>query len=143
MMDAKVISRDICSGGDIKLSAGGSTFIYHRPRAGILLVTISGLDIGQFGTTTLDEISAAINRDGKIELFIDAQRSDGAVVAVSEEWTRFFASNREKLSRVHVLVGSEVLKLIVSIAQHLSRTGNLIQIHTSEEIFFQKLQAAG
>ena len=141
-MDAIVISRDICSGGDIRLSAGGSTFIYHRLRTGVLLITISGLDIGQFGTTTLDEISAAINRDGVLELFIDAQRSDGAVLAVSEEWTRFFAANREKLSRVHILVGSEILKLIVSIAQHLSRTGNLIQIHTAEDIFFQKLQAA-
>jgi hypothetical protein len=39
-----------------------------------------------------------------------------------------------------VLVGdSKVLQLTVAIAQHLSRTGNLIQIYSDAEIFSSKL----
>jgi hypothetical protein len=133
------IKREILPGGSVRLSSGDCTFLYRRPRANVLHVTISGHDTGQFGTSTLDEIYAAINREGVIELFVDAREAFGAAVSVSDEWTRFFAQNREKLTRVYVLVGSKVLHLTVSIAQHLSRTGNLIQIYSAPEFFESKL----
>jgi hypothetical protein len=122
------------------LSSGDCAFLYRRVRSGVLLVTISGYDAGQFGTATLDEILTAIAREGKIELFVDARRATGAGVGVSEDWTRFFSTSREKLARVHVLVGeSKVLQLTIAIAQHLSRTGNLIQIYSNAENFSSKL----
>ena len=134
------IKREILPGGDVRLSSGDCVFLYQRQRPGVLLITISGYDGGQFGTATLDEILTAINREGKLELFVDAREASGAGVGVSEDWTRFFATNQEKLSRVHVLVGgSKVLQLTVAIAQHLSRTGNLIQIYSDALIFNKKL----
>jgi hypothetical protein len=138
-MNALEIKREILPGGDIKLSSGDCTFVYHRPRPGVLHVTISGNDTGQFGTSTLDEVRAAINREGAIELFVDAREAFGAAVSVSDEWTRFFSLNKENLSRVHVLVGSKVVRLTVAIAQHLSRTGNLIQIYSDPDLFNGKL----
>jgi hypothetical protein len=140
MTAAFEIKREILPGGDIRLSSGDCTFVYQRPRPGVLLVTISGYDAGQFGTSTLDEIHAAINREGILKLFVDAREARGAAVGVSDDWTRFFSLNREKLSRVHVLVGgSKVLQLTVAIAQHLSRTGNLIQIYSDADSFNDKL----
>jgi hypothetical protein len=134
------IKREILPGGDVRLSSGSCIFLYQRMRPEVLLVTISGYDSGQFGTATLDEILTAINREGKLELFVDAREASGAGVGVSEDWTRFFSTNQEKLSRVHVLVGgSKVLQLTVAIAQHLSRTGNLIQIYSDALIFNKKL----
>lgn len=139
-METSEIKREILPGGNIRLSSGDCVFLYQRPRAGVLHVTISGYDNGQFGTATLDEILTAINREGKIELFVDAREASNASVGVSEDWTRFFSANREKLKRVHVLVGeSKVLQLTIAIAQHLSRTGNLIQIHSEAESFNAKL----
>jgi hypothetical protein len=142
-MEAPEIKREILPGGDIRLSSGDCTFLYQRPRAGVLYVTISGYDTGQFGATTLDEILAAINREeAGLELFVDAREAFGAAVSVSDEWTRFFSANREKLRRVHVLVGSKVVYLTVAIAQHLSRTGNLIQIYSDSDLFLSKLGGA-
>ena len=139
-MSSSEIKREILPGGDVRLSSGDSTFLYQRPRPGVLRVSISGYDAGQFGTATLDEILTAITREGKLELFVDAREASGAGVSVSEDWTRFFSANREKLSRVHVLVGdSKVLQLTVAIAQHLSRTGNLIQIYSDSQTFNSKL----
>jgi hypothetical protein len=139
-MDVSEIKREILPGGDIRLSSGNCTFLYQRRRPSVLQVTISGYDAGQFGTATLDEILTAINREGKIELFVDARDATGTATGVSDDWTRFFSANREKLSRVHVLIGeSKVLQLTVAIAQHLSRTGNLIQIYSDPEIFGSKL----
>lgn len=139
-MGSSEIKREILPGGNISLSSGDCVFLYQRPRAGRLHVVISGYDNGQFGTATLDEILTAITREGKIELFVDARDASGASLKVSEDWTRFFSANRERLTRVHVLVGaSKVLQLTVSIAQHLSRTGNLMQIYSDPEIFNNKL----
>jgi len=139
MIASPEINRELLTGGNVRLTSDGCWFEYARPRPNVLFVTISGVDSGQFGTAPLDEISLAIARDGKIELFVDAREALGPAVSVSEDWTRFFANNRDKLSRVHVLVGSKVVGLTVAIAQHLSRTGNLIQIYSDPGTFVEKL----
>lgn len=140
MVDTE-IKRELLPGGTVLLSSDGCTFEYRRPRPNVLFVTISGLDSGQFGTAPLDEINLAIAREGRIEMFVDAREAVGPSVSVSEDWTRFFSTNRDKLSRVHVLVGSKVVSLTVAIAQHLSRTGNLIQIYSDPGIFTAKLES--
>lgn len=131
---AQEVKKEIAA-GQVKLSCGGCTFLYRRPKPGILHVVITGQDSGQFGTTTLDEIRAEIGRQCPLELFVDACEALGAAVSVSDEWTRFFSTHRSELSREHVLVGSKVLSLTVAIAQHLSRTGNLIQIYSDRDLF--------
>lgn len=135
------VSRELLPGGVVRLSSGKSTFEFARTRPGRLLVTISGMDKGQFGPSTLDEITAALHREGSLELFIDAREAVGVTASVSDEWTRFFSVQRTKLRRVHVLAGSKAVKLTVAIAQHLSRTGELIQIYSDPQIFDSRLQS--
>ena len=135
------VTRELLPGGVVRLSSGKSTFEFARTRPGRLLVTISGMDKGQFGPSTLDEITAALHREGSLELFIDAREAVGVTASVSEEWTRFFTVQRTKLRRVHVLAGSKAVKLTVAIAQHLSRTGELIQIYSDPQIFDSRLQS--
>ena len=137
------VSRTTLPDGRVKLEAGDCSFVYARPKPGVLLVTIAGYDTGQFGTTSLDEIRAELQRQQTLELFVDAREAFGATVSVSDEWTRFFTSNRERLKRVSVLVGSKAVYLTVAIAQHLSRTGSLIQIYSDAELFEARVGAAG
>lgn len=136
-MPGSEVKKEILSTG-VKLSAGDCTFVYQRLRPGVLSIVISGNDTGQFGTTTLDEIRSEIGRNRPVELFVDAREALGPAVSVSDEWTRFFSTHRADLSRVHVLVGSKVVYLTVAIAQHLSRTGNLIQIYSDPALFAAK-----
>jgi hypothetical protein len=135
------VSRSVDATGDVTLAAGSCRFVYKRLRPGALLVTITGHDTGQFGTTTLDEIRFELLRHRPLELFIDAREALGPAVSVSTEWTSFFSLNREQLRRVTVLVGSKVVELTVAIAQHLSRTGNLIQIYSDPETFSERVSA--
>ncbi len=133
------LTRTVGSDGSVTLTAGQCKFVYRRPLPGILDVEISGVDDGQFGTATLDELRLALMRDKPLELFVDTREALAPSVSVSEEWTRFFSDNRSDLKRVNVLVGSKVVSLTVAIAQHLSRTGNLIQIYSDSESFeFQR-----
>jgi hypothetical protein len=135
------VTREV-SEGHVQLAADDCRFVFRRLRPGALMVTIAGNDTGQFGSSTLDEIRLELLRHRPLELFIDAREAVGAAVSVSDEWTRFFSLNREHLTRVSVLVGSKVVRLTVAIAQHLSRTGNLIQIYSDPETFEARVAAA-
>lgn len=136
------ITRTFDPAGEVRLTAGSCTFTYRRLRPGALLVTITGHDVGQFGTATLDEIRLELLRHRPLELFVDAREALGPSVSVSSEWTRFFSLNQDQLRRVSILVGSKVVELTIAIAQHLSRTGNLMQIYTDPEIFQDRAKAA-
>jgi hypothetical protein len=136
------VRRETLSDGRVKLSSGGCDFVFSRVKPGVLLVTIAGYDTGQFGTASLDEIRLELQRHQPLELFVDAREADGATIGVSDEWTRFFTANRERLKRVSVLAGSKAVHLTVAIAQHLSRTGSLIQIYSDPELFDARVGAA-
>lgn len=136
----KSVTRELLPEGVVRLASGEATFEFARTRPGRLLVTISGMDKGQFGPSTLNEITTALEREGSLELFIDAREAAGVTASVSDDWTRFFSVQRSRLRRVHVLAGSKAVKLTVAIAQHLSRTGDLIQIYSDPQIFDDRLQ---
>jgi hypothetical protein len=125
----------ITTDGSTILESGNGKFCFRRLTPGALLVTISGNDQGQFGTSALDEIRLEILRHGRLELLVDAEQAELVTVEVSQEWTRFFATTREQLTRVSVLTGSKLINLTVAIAQHLSQTGNLIQIYSDRSLF--------
>jgi hypothetical protein len=141
-MNAAALQRQTLPDGRVQMSAGKGEFVFERLRPGVLLVTVSGMDMGQFGTATLDEIRLEMLRQRPVELFVDAEAAQVISVEVSREWTQFFSLNREQLRRVSVLVGSKAIELTVAIAQHLSQTGNLIQIYTDRELFAARVQAA-
>jgi hypothetical protein len=141
-MSMSGVIREATADGQVRLSAEGCSFLFRRLRPGALLVVIVGNDKGQFGTSTLDEIRMELLRQKPLELFIDARDAVGAAVSVSDEWTQFFSTNREHLRRVSVLVGSKVVHLTIAIAQHLSRTGSLIQITSDPEVFDARVTGA-
>jgi hypothetical protein len=136
-----MIERTTLADGRLQLAAGGCTFVYERIRNGAMLVTITGIDKGQFGTASLDEIRLEMLRHRPVELFVDASAAIAVSIDVSKDWTHFFSLNREHLKRVSVLVGSKALELTVAISQHLSQTGNLIQIYTDAELFQARVDA--
>jgi hypothetical protein len=131
--------REIRKDGTISLYSAGCTFVYQRLRAGVLLVTISGDDKGEFGMAPLQEVDAEIARGGPLALFVDTRAARGAATSVTEDWTAWFAANQKNLRAVTILATSKFVHLIVSIAKHLSRTGEMIRIHTDEATFDEAL----
>jgi hypothetical protein len=130
-IDMSEIQRKSSADGTVRLSARKCEFAFQHLKPGVLLVTIVGDDVGQFGSTTVDEVAAEHARFGKpLTLFFDLRQTQGPATSVMEMWTQWFANHRNNLRRVVLLVPPEsrVLHLSVSIAQHLSRTGELIHI---------------
>jgi hypothetical protein len=136
--ESSTIERALLSDGSVRLSSGRCTFSFRRLRPGALLVTIDGYDQGQFGAAPVDEAAAEFSRTSEpVRLYIDTRLASGPTTGVMETWTAWLAANRERLARVVVLVApeSKLLHLTVSIAQHLSRTGDLLQICGDEAEF--------
>jgi hypothetical protein len=121
--------------GRTELASDAGTFTFERLRPGVLLVTITGRDLGQFGQAALDEIRMEMLRHQPLELLVDAEGATMVASGVNQAWTQFFANNRNQLVRVGILAGTKFVNLVVSIAQHLSQTGNLIQIHADRAAF--------
>lgn len=131
--------------GSVWLIADDCSFRFERLRPGVLLVAIEGYDHGQFGPLAVDEIAAEFTRTSQpLQLYVDTSRASGPTTAVMETWIAWLAANRERLASVVVLVPpeSKLLHLTVSIAQHLSRTGDLLRI-CSEAEEFARLAANG
>lgn len=130
-MAVPVVDRQILTDGTVRLRSGDCTFTFRRLRPGAVLVTIDGYDHGQFGPATVDEVAAEFSRaPGAMRLYVDTRMASGPTSAVMETWTAWLATNRSRLASVMVLVPpeSKLLHLTVSIAQHLSRTGDLLRI---------------
>ena len=77
--------RELLPDGSVRLTSGESAFVFARPTAGVLLVTITGYDKGQFGTAALDEIGSVLRLGTRVHLFVDARNAIGATVRVSED----------------------------------------------------------
>ena len=125
------MNREVLEDGSVRLTDGSCSFLYERPAPGIIVLTISGDDRGQFGTATVDEVAAEFSRATQpLKLFVDTRNATGPTRDVMETWTAWFAANHSRLDRVLILVPpeSQLLHLTVSIAQHLSRTHGLIRI---------------
>jgi hypothetical protein len=142
-MNASPYTRAVLPDGSIQLASQQATFTFNRPRPGVLFVAIAGHDDGSFGSATLDEITAALNRERPITLFVDTRAALSVAPSVRSDWTRFFSSNRSNLLGVHVLTGSKAVHLTVAVAQHFSDTGNLIRIYSTPETFEAKLANEG
>lgn len=127
--------KQILPDGRSQFSSPTCTFVLESLTPAAMLIVISGTDTGQFGSSILDEIRAEIGRKGSVELFIDARAAVSASLHVSQEWRLFFTNNQRSLKHVHILVGSKFIELVVSIAQHLSRTGNLIKVYDNSMVF--------
>lgn len=74
----------------------------ERPRPGVVLMTMSGVDTGEHGRAPFlaleDDVAA-----GPVEIFIDARHGRAASAAVSGEWAMFFRNRRAHITRVHML----------------------------------------
>src|SRR5258705_13404421 len=136
------LSREVTPDGAVVLRAGRAAFHFRRLRPGALEVRVEGVDSGQFGSATLDEIALALVRERPLELFVDASAASMPAVSVSREWTRFFSLNQKELKRVSVLVSSKSVELAIAIAKHLSDTGKLIQIYSDAQLYESRKAAA-
>lgn len=135
-------TREVLPDGTVRLSAQGCSFTYNRPRPGVTLVRINGVDKGQFGQAALDELREDLLRHPPVELFVDTGPQASANLPVQETWTGWFRAHRSELKAVNILVRSSYMHFTAEVAKLFSRTGELIRVYLEPEPFREALLRA-
>lgn len=112
---------------------------FTRLRPGALLLRIVGNDRGEFGDAPMDFVQAEMTRFRTLDLFIDMSGVEGVISRVREAWTEWLRLHQPGLTQVHMLTGSRFVATTVSVSKELSRTGEMIRIHSERESFEQAI----
>ena len=118
-----------------------STIVIARPAAHVVLVTITGRDAGEHGDGPLRALDEEV-RAGSFALFIDARRTLGASVDVSNVWAQWLRANRDRLHQIHMLTGSKFVQLTADFVRRFAELGDAMHVYTDGTTFDEALRAA-
>ena len=114
----------------------------HQPGANVVVVELSGWDVGEFGDAPLRELDRRVEAAGTIHLFIDARSVKGASIEVSNDWALWLRKNRERLARISMLTGAPFVQLTAKFVQRFADLGELMRIYTDAAAFDTALSKA-
>lgn len=87
---------------DARFDGANGNIQLHRPRPGVVIMTMVGIDDGELGRAPFLALEDDL-ATGPVEIFIDARRGRPDSAAISGQWAMFFHANRARIARVHML----------------------------------------
>ena len=116
-----------------------SSITIGRPVPHVVVVTISGRDAGEHGNAPLLALEDEL-RAGPYSLFVDARRTLGASVDVSNIWAQWLRRHRDDLLRIHMLTGSKFVQLTADFVRRFAELGDTMRIYTDGTAFDDALR---
>ena len=110
--------------------------------SGVVIIRISGTDIGEFGDVPMRALSERLQDLDAIDLFIDAQEVRGASIEVSADWASWLNANRAKLRGVFMLTGSRFIEVTADFVRRFAALQGVMKIYTRPAAFDAALAAA-
>ena len=108
----------------------------ERPADAVIVVTLTGWDVGEFGDAPLKELDKLLAAGaGPVELYIDARAVKGATVDVSNEWAQWLRRNRARFAHVSMLTGGPFVQLTAKFVQRFAELGEVMRIYTDAAAF--------
>lgn len=118
-----------------------STITITRPKSHIVVMTITGRDAGEHGDAPLRAMDEELLA-GPFALYIDARKTQGASVDVSNIWAQWLRSKRDTLHRVHMLTGTRFVQLTADFVRRFAELGDSMLIYTDGAAFDEDLRLA-
>lgn len=132
---AAVTVRELLEDGSTLLSDDDGAFLFRRPRPGLLVIGISGRDVGQFGEAPFEEMEAEAARFGRLAIYLDTSATDVAGADVVTRWTGWLRQLPVWVRSLDILHGRETTGLNVAIAAHLARRPGRLTAHDDRQRF--------
>jgi hypothetical protein len=110
----------------------------ERPRSGVVVLRISGRDVGEFGGSPMQELEGDV-RSGPIDLFVDARRVQGASLDVSSDWAQWLGKHRNSFRQVSMLTSSRFIQITADFVRRFAGLGELMRIYTDPVAFDEEL----
>lgn len=118
-----------------------STMTVSRPRPHVVIVVITGHDVGEHGDVPMLVLDDEL-RAGSYALFFDARDTRGATIDVSNVWARWLRSRRDQLQAIYMLTGSRFVQLTADFVRRFADLGDMMRIYTDGTAFDEALRAA-
>jgi hypothetical protein len=118
-----------------------ATFAITRPSPGVVLMTISGRDAGEHGDGPMRALDEALLA-GPFALFIDARKTTGASIDVSNIWAGWLRKHRDHLHRIHMLTGTKFVQLTADFVRRFAELGDAMLVYTDGAAFDEALATA-
>jgi len=113
----------------------------ERPRSGVVVVRISGTDIGEFGDGPLRVLEERLDDAPPVRLFIDARHVRGASIEVSADWACWLAVHKVQLREIHMLTGSRYIEVTADFVRRFAALEGMMRIYTDPAAFNAELTA--
>ena len=118
------------------------TLLIEQPTADVIVLRISGSDIGEFGDAPMQALDARLDSRTPVQFFIDARDVRGASIEVSGEWARWLSAHKDGLRSVTMLTGSRLIQITAEFVRRFAALQGIMQICTEPEVFDFALAAA-
>jgi|SRR5579884_1592183 len=114
----------------------------EKPSARIVLMKISGTDIGEFGDAPMKALTDWLAHSSPVDLFIDARHVRGASIEVSGEWASWLNAHKSVLGTVTMLTGSRFIQVTAEFVRRFASLEGRMRICTEPAVFDQALLEA-
>jgi hypothetical protein len=118
-----------------------SSITVARPVPHVVVLTISGRDAGEHGVAPQRALEDEL-RAGPFALFIDARKTLGASVDVSNIWAQWLRTHRDELHKIHMLTGTKFVQLTADFVRRFAELGDAMLIYTDGVAFDEALRTA-
>lgn len=119
----------------IRYQGSACELTFTTPVQGVVLLTIAGHDIGEFGALPMSQLERYFIDDRPIALFIDARSTKGASMEVSGAWAQWLAEHRDHLAAIHMLVSSRLVHITAKFVRDFSGLDDLMRVYTDTAAF--------
>jgi hypothetical protein len=117
-----------------------STLVITRPARHVVVITITGRDVGEHGDAPTRALDEELRR-GAFSLFIDARATQGATIDVSNVWAQWLRVHRDHLHQIHMLTGSRFVQLTADFVRRFAELGDAMRVYTDGAAFDEALRA--
>ena len=124
-----------------ELVGNNVTFSINRVAPAVVVLAIAGRDVGEHGEAPLRALDGLL-REGPFELFIDARRTTGASVDVSNVWASWLRRHRDELHRIHMLTASRYVQITADFVRRFADLGDAMLLYTDAAAFDDQLRDA-
>ncbi|MBS2023184.1 MAG: hypothetical protein JST92_12285 [Deltaproteobacteria bacterium] len=125
----------------LELSGISTSMTIDRRAPSVVVVRITGSDVGELGDAPFRELERQLAQ-GPFSLFIDARKTKGASIDVSNLWARWLRTHRDDLVRIHMLTGSRYVQMTADFVRRFAELGDAMLIYTDPGAFDEALGGA-
>ena len=107
----------------------------QRFAGGVVVLTISGTHIGEFGGAPMEELKDCLAGYDPIHLFIDARDTRGASIEVNGEWAEWLRANKADIRSISMLTGSRFVEVTAGFVRRFAALQGIMRIYTEPAVF--------